>query len=115
MAIMAIFKYGSVAQTHENAKLNVRLLQWLGLCTSSVVTATDYLGEEAFLPLSARDRRKAVSMLSSPSFAEDGPEPTWRAELQYMLMLNLKAEIEILYERDGGIEEWLDKRLQEIA
>lgn len=115
MAIMSIFKYGSVAQAHENAKLNVRELRWLGLRTSSVVSGTDSIGEESFLPLSSRDRKKAIAMLSSPTFAEVGPEPTWRAELQQMLMLNLKAEIEILYERDGGLEGWLDKQMQEIA
>lgn len=115
MAIMSIFKYGSVAQAHENAKLNVRELQWLGLRTSNVVTGSDGIGEQSFLPLSSRDRKKAVAMLNSPSFAEDSPEPTWRAELQQMLMLNLKAEIELLYDRDGGLEGWLDKQMQEIA
>lgn len=115
MAIMSIFKYGSVAQAHENAKLNVRQLRWLGLRTSSVATGSDCPGDETFLPLSARDRKKAVAMLRSPSFAEDGPEPMWRVELQQMLMLNLKAETEILYEREGGLEGWLDKRLQEMG
>jgi meiotic recombination protein SPO11 len=115
MAIMSIYKYSSAAQAHENTKLSIGDLQWLGLRTSSVVKSTDRLGEEAFLPLSIRDRKKAIAMLSSPIFAEDGPEPTWRGELQQMLMLNLKAEIEILYERDGGLEGWLDKMLLQMA
>ncbi|KAK2756486.1 hypothetical protein FQN54_005379 [Arachnomyces sp. PD_36] len=115
VAIMSIYKYGSVAQAHENAKLNVRQLQWLGLRTSSVVTSSDGLGGETFLPLSPRDRKKAVAMLSSPCFTADGPEPTWRAELQQMLLLNLKAEIEILYEKSGGLEGWLDERLRELT
>jgi len=30
------------------------------------------------------------------------------------LMLNTKAEIELLYEREGGIERWLDKNMLEV-
>lgn len=32
-------------------------------------------------------------------------------ELQRMLMLNRKAEIQILDEREGGLEQWLTRRL----
>jgi meiotic recombination protein SPO11 len=79
-----------------------------------VVTGAGSLEDESLIPLSLRDRKKAQAMLAkSPCFAEEGPEPTWRAELQQMLMLNVKAEIEVLYEREGGIEGWLDKKLAE--
>lgn len=112
MAIMATYKYGSMAQAHENAKLNAPSLRWLGLRTSDVVKGIDPQGEDALIPLSARDRKKALAMLSgNPIFAEDGPEPGWRAELQQMLMLNMKAEIEILYGIDGEISVWIDQKL----
>ncbi len=61
--------------------------------------------------MTARDRRIAVKMLERPTFAEDGPEQTWRRELQVMLMLNVKAEIQLMSERAGGLERWLEKRL----
>lgn len=77
-----------------------------------IVAGADPLGDEAFIPLTARDRRKIVAMLNnSPVWAVDGPEPAWRAELQKMLMLNLKAETEILYQRDGGLEDWIDRKM----
>lgn len=115
MAIMATYKYGSMAQAHENAKLNAPSIQWLGLRTSDVVKGMDPQGEDALIPLSVRDRKKALAMLSgNPIFAEDGPEPGWRAELQQMLMLNLKAEIEVLYGREGGINAWIDRKLKRL-
>ncbi|PGH09411.1 hypothetical protein AJ80_07686 [Polytolypa hystricis UAMH7299] len=126
IAIMSTYKYGSVAQLHENANLNVPTLEWLGLRASDTgccgsgggATNTNTMGggDEALIPLTLRDRKKARAMLErSPVFAEDGPERRWRTELQHMLMVNVKAEIEVLYEREGGIERWLDRSLLEMA
>ncbi|OJJ48456.1 hypothetical protein ASPZODRAFT_130484 [Penicilliopsis zonata CBS 506.65] len=113
IAIMATYKYGSAAHTRENSRLNVPSLQWLGLRTSDLVEGADERGDEALLRLTSRDRRKALAMLkNNPVWAADGPEPEWRTELQQMLMLNLKAEIEILYGRDGGLEEWIDLQMR---
>ncbi|KAH3460656.1 hypothetical protein KXX05_002690 [Aspergillus fumigatus] len=112
MAIMSTYKYGSMAHAHDNEKLNVSKLCWLGLRTSDVIGGADSFGDEAFIRLSLRDRKKAVAMLSNnPVWAEDGPEQEWRAELQQMLMLNLKAEIEILYNRQEGLEGWINKKM----
>jgi meiotic recombination protein SPO11 len=36
---------------------------------------------------------------------------TWRRELQVMLMLNVKAEMQILEQRDEGLRGWLDGKL----
>ncbi|PGH16343.1 hypothetical protein AJ79_01885 [Helicocarpus griseus UAMH5409] len=114
MAIMSTYKYGSRAQAHENANLTVSNIQWLGLQASEVVSRlSEVQDDEVLIPLTLRDRKKARDMLErSPVFADDGPEPAWRAELQHMLMLNVKAEIEVLYEREGGIEGWLDGKLR---
>lgn len=112
---MSTYKYGSMAQVHENAHLNVSTLRWLGVCTSELLATNNVLEKASLIPLTFRDRKKAYAMLAnSPCFTEDGPEPTWREELQRMLFLNVKAEIEILYDLDGGIESWLDRRLREI-
>lgn len=48
---------------------------------------------------------------NSPVWAVGGPEPEWRTELQQMLMLNVKAEIELLYEQDGGLEAWINRKM----
>lgn len=112
MAIISTYKFGSRAHARENSKLNTPELQRLGLCTSDVVSGADSLGDDTFISLTPRDRRKAVAMLNnSPVWAVDGPEPEWRAELQQMLMLNLKAETEILYQREGGLEGWIDRKM----
>ncbi len=63
------------------------------------------------LRLSIRDRRMAIAMLKKDALKEDGLEKEWRRELQVMLILGLKAEIELLGERKGGIEAWVERRL----
>ena len=63
------------------------------------------------MKLTSRDRKKAVKMLEKGLFEENGREREWRHELQVMLMLGVKAEMEILAERDGGVEGWVDGKL----
>lgn len=73
-------------------------------------------GEEynGLLRLSGRDRKKAVKMLENSEWLrEGGVEREWRRELQVMLMLNVKAEMEVLSERSGGVEGWVEERLLE--
>ncbi|KAE8144853.1 meiotic recombination protein spo11 [Aspergillus avenaceus] len=114
MAIMSTYKYGSMAHTSENGRLNIPCLQWLGVRTSEVVAGALHNDneDEASMSLTARDRKKIVAMLcNSPVWAVEGPEPEWRAELLLMLMLNLKAEIEILYDRKDGLERWIDQKM----
>lgn len=112
MSIMSTYKYGSVAHLHENARLSIPRLQWLGLRISDTIAVPEVLGDKALLSLTMRDRKKITAMLqNSPVWASDGPELEWRAELQQMLVLNLKAEIEILYECIGGLEGWIDRRM----
>lgn len=66
------------------------------------------------LRLSARDRKKAVKMLEkSECLREGGGEGEWRRELQVMLMLGVKAEMEVLGERVGGVKGWVEERLLE--
>lgn len=60
------------------------------------------------MPLTKRDRRIAIKMLERDVVDE---EMEWRRELQAMLMLNLKAEIQILSSGVGGLEAWLDRKL----
>ncbi|KAL2825898.1 Spo11/DNA topoisomerase VI subunit A [Aspergillus cavernicola] len=112
MSIMSTYKYGSMAHTRENNRLNLPCLRWLGLRMSDVVEGSQLGSDESLITLSKRDRRKIVSMLAkSPVWAVDGPELEWRVELQRMLMLNVKAEIEIEYDRVGGLEGWIDREM----
>ncbi|KAJ5609490.1 hypothetical protein N7528_010057 [Penicillium herquei] len=112
ISIMSTYKYGSMAHSHENARFVVPNLRYLGLRVSDAIQDSELWENISLLPLTTRDRRKIVSMLqNSPILAADGPEPEWRVELQRMLMLNLKAEIEILYEREGGLKRWIDQKM----
>ncbi|KAJ5164967.1 Winged helix-turn-helix transcription repressor DNA-binding [Penicillium coprophilum] len=112
MAILSTYKYGSTAHLHQNARLSMPRLQWLGLRVTDIIAVPEVLGDTALLSLTTRDRKKIMTMLrNSPVWASDGPEPEWRAELQRMLVLNLKAEIEILYGCQGGLEGWINRRM----
>ncbi len=89
-------------------------MRWMGIRSKDVLERRN--GEECkgLLRLSARDRKKAVKMLENSEWLkEEGVEGEWRRELQIMLMLNVKAEMEVLSERTGGVEGWVEERLLE--
>ena len=52
-----------------------------------------------------------MAMLNRKPFDDDAQEPVWRRELQVMLLLNVKAEIQLLENLDGGLAQWLVKNL----
>ena len=87
-------------------------MRWMGIQSKDILERRT--GEECkgLLRLSGRDRKKAVKMLENSEWLkEGGVEGEWRRELQVMLMLNVKAEMEVLGERVGGLEGWVDERL----
>jgi len=111
LGIMSTYKHGSFSLAHENAALNVASIRWLGLRSPQPTSAVSVHQDQGMLRLSARDRRKASKMLEREVFAECGPEPEWRREVQVMLVLNLKAEIQLLETRPGGLTKWLLEKL----
>ncbi|KAL8878599.1 MAG: hypothetical protein Q9198_003622 [Flavoplaca austrocitrina] len=121
VSIMSTYKHGSISLAHENANLRCPTIRWLGVKSGDLdlrawKTATsddEGDGIEGLLRLSRRDRKKAVKMLGQEICEELGVERQWRRELQVMLMLNVKVEMEILSQRDGGIERWVEDRLCE--
>lgn len=104
---MSVYKHGSISLAHEK-DVAVPSIRWLG------VRSQDFLKTESDMPglltLTKRDRRIAGIMLGK---SEEG-DLEWRRELQVMLMLNVKAEIQIL---GGGemLREWLDGKLMEVV
>ncbi len=111
IAILSTYKHGSIQLAHENAHINVPSIRWLGLKSADLRSENSAEEEQGLLGLTARDRRLARKMLERPIFAVDGPGKEWRRELQVMLMLNMKAEIQLLSGREGGLEIWLDNKL----
>ncbi|KAF2841276.1 DNA topoisomerase IV, alpha subunit [Patellaria atrata CBS 101060] len=109
--ILLTYKLGSYSLAHENGSLNVPSMRWLGVKSTDVVLEDDEQESQGLMKLSARDRGKATKMLDREVCAEDAPESPWRREIQMMLFLNVKAEIQILETRSGGIEKWLQSKL----
>ena len=109
---MSNYKHGSNTLSHENENLIVPSIRWLGIRSSDILNEPNCEEAKGLLKLSGRDRKKAVKMLEkSAVMREDGGEAEWRRELQVMLMLNVKAEIEVLGDREGGVKGWVEEKL----
>ncbi|MCJ1382863.1 hypothetical protein MMC17_005976 [Xylographa soralifera] len=106
LQIVSTYKFGSKALAHENAELVVPTLRWLGLKSKDLPTDETSADESGLMPLTGRDRKLAVQMLGRPAFSEE-VETDWRRELQAMLMLDMKAEIQLLDRRESGLVTWL--------
>ena len=100
--------------------MNLPQLRWVGVkshhlktpvSTDSGYAERDVHQTQGLMKLTRRDRCKARRMLEWEAFAEDGIDIEWRSELQIMLMLNVKAEMQIFEERDGGLALWLKGEL----
>lgn len=128
IAILATYKYGSYRLAHEAIvhkdalALSLPDLRWLGMKRhhiSRIATNTDGTDTSATLELqglmrlTARDRTKTICMLEWDLCTEAGPEQGWRRELQTMLMLNTKAEMQILDELPGGVVSFLSVKLDQ--
>jgi meiotic recombination protein SPO11 len=126
IAILSTYKYGSYRLAHEDITpkdtpgLSLPNIQWLGVKRHHVSRTPVGEGDtdtcvmpalQGLMKLTARDRTKAVRMLEWDLCAEDGLENSWRYELQTMLMLNTKAEMQILDELPGGLVSWLSSVL----
>ncbi|BGP32347.1 endodeoxyribonuclease [Rhodotorula toruloides] len=103
--ILSTYRFGSAALSHDSANLAVPRLEWLGVKG----TEWDSLGvdRDELLSLSLHDRRKALAMLKREGLPDD-----WRRELQYMLHLGRKAEIQILASSTSPPQHDLDTQIQ---
>lgn len=104
LGIASTYKHGSINLSHQTS-LTVPSLTYLGIRSSDFVLPERIEDERGVLRLSARDRRIAGKMLEREDLDEE-----WGRELRVMLMLNVKAEIQIL----GGwksLGQWLDGKL----
>jgi meiotic recombination protein SPO11 len=114
LSILSIYKHGSIALAHESATHQVPDLQWLGFRSAHLGTVIgDVHASQEVLPLTRRDRVKAMRMLEREAMreifcdGEDSGEISSRTELQRMLMLNVKAELQALDAVPGGVEDLL--------
>ena len=112
ISIMSTYKHGSKSLAHENAELTVPRVQWLGVRSSdlNIGNSSSMTEGSDLLRMTERDRKKAREMLGKDAFSEGGTEVETRKELQMMLMLNLKAEIQQVGQEQNR---WLGNRLLE--
>ncbi|OBT68740.1 hypothetical protein VE03_02199 [Pseudogymnoascus sp. 23342-1-I1] len=113
ISILSTYAHGSAGLAHQNEGLAVPGVRWLGVKLESVVGTQNEEGGgqvPGVLGLTRRDRRLGRSMLRGHPAMREGE---WRREVQCMLFLNLKAEIQVLGggERlgrwvEGGIGGW---------
>jgi meiotic recombination protein SPO11 len=117
LSILSTYKHGSLALAHENANHRVPHLQWLGLRSTHLDAAmSDVHASQELMALTKRDRLMARRMLEREAFRECGGEEEDRAassmtsprtELQRMLVLNTKAELQVLDAIPGGVDQVL--------
>ncbi|XP_052777856.1 meiotic recombination protein SPO11-like, partial [Mya arenaria] len=91
MEIMTVYKFGSRALAFETSNLAVPCMKWLGLLPSDI----ERLGipATALLPLTKADRDKGRDLLSRPYMT---CLPHWREQVECMLQLERKAELQSL-------------------
>ena len=137
LAIFYTYAYGSMSMTHENHALVVPSMRLLGLRAADLAAcANDYYAHldtveggsetEVELPmLSLRERRRTERLLErcygkgevsgdATNNIEKKSEGKFelQRELQVMLMLGVKAEIQVLDRRYGGLELWARRKLE---
>ncbi|KAK9472115.1 Spo11/DNA topoisomerase VI subunit A [Dipodascopsis tothii] len=99
--ILCTYRYGSRSLAHER-DLTCRTLTWLG------ASVTDFAAGQA--PLTARDRAKACRLLQRP-WLQAADAASLRQELQRMLVLNVKAEMNVVGHGTTEIVDYIGRRV----
>lgn len=100
IAILSTYKHGSVNLAHETSHLCLPQMQWLGLRNEHVLSGKATDADQGLLALTARDRKKARKMLGWQVLEHD---EDLRRDLQVMLMLGFKAELQLLDSMHDGM------------
>lgn len=119
---MSTYKQGSWNLSHEDQNHNVPSIRWLGPKSEDLLfnngegdeyesgMVSDSKGA-GLLRLSLRDRRRVVGMMKKKFLKKSDQDKEWTRELQVMLMLGLKAEMELLGNLNKGLEAWVERKL----
>lgn len=111
LAILSTYRHGSAALSHEHRQLATPRMRWLGLRSGDIVASVAEKASHTLLSLTVRDRKKAMNMLRWSAIDVEDGQYDLRRELQIMLMLNMKAEIEAVDEAEGSLTGWLSTKL----
>lgn len=114
LAILSVYKHGSAALSHENEDLCAPQMQWLGLTAEDIKSCgNDVHVSQGLLTLTERDRKKATLMLEKCRAEVENASVALEEHqaLQTMLMLNMKAEVQLLEARPSGTVDMLRRKL----
>lgn len=104
--ILKCYRVGSKASAAEG-NLSIPEMRWLGIQTGDILSLAD---KATLVSLNAKDRNRAARLIETTTVsggmvAEELRD--CRDELQRMLMLNKKAEIEVIGQ---GLSDWVNRR-----
>lgn len=108
IAILSTYKHGSASLAHETSQLCLPKIQWLGLRSEHALSGKVTHAEQGLLTLTARDRKKARKMLAWQVLEQD---ESLRRDLQVMVILNVKAELQMLDTVPDGMSILLESNL----
>jgi meiotic recombination protein SPO11 len=108
IAIFSTYKHGSASLAHETSHICLPQIQWLGLRSEQVLSHQAPHADQGHLALTARDRKKARNMLGWQVLEQDD---SLRRDLQVMLVLGLKAELQLLDTVRDGVSILLESSL----
>ncbi|KAH0352584.1 DNA topoisomerase IV, alpha subunit, partial [Aureobasidium melanogenum] len=103
LTILHTYKHGSKKMSEDNAALITPRIQWLGLHSGAMSDVDHTHRNQGLMTLTSRDRHKARKMLEWGQNASSDEGAQWSRELQVMLMLNLKAEMQIVDSDSSGL------------
>lgn len=113
VGILYNYKYGSARYNNETSSVAAPRITWLGVRSSHVFDLgerpQDGNQEQGLIRLSARDRKMATKMLEWPHVADESSDI--RRELQIMLVLGYKAEMQVVGAADGGLLSWVEDKM----
>ncbi|EGX87904.1 meiotic recombination protein spo11 [Cordyceps militaris CM01] len=128
LSIFSCYRYGTTNFSHESSNVRINF-GWLGIQSGHLGTLhnnrlasgagssaqTGVWSDNCLVNLTIRDRLCAFRMLRKSFDAGDGDfeQILMRRELQIMLMLGTKAEIQFL-DDSGDITHWLNNALQKV-
>lgn len=101
---MRTYKFGSRRLSHEQG-VTIPSLWWLGVTSSDVLNYS-----QSVTHLTIRDQRKSINLTRKLVDEGNMDDDDLTHELQLMLMLNIKAEIQAVDDAKK-IGAWLDARL----